>query len=55
MRFTLIIKDSLFEEIQRLRGERIAKEAQSIPMTEIITELIENGLESTKKKGAEKN
>ena len=50
MRFTIIIENGLYQELQRIRGERIQKEGKSLSLSSLIRELLELGLEALKLK-----
>ena len=50
MRFTIILENGLYQEIQCLRGERIQKEGKSLSLSSLIRELIQKGLEVLKEK-----
>ncbi|KKM99526.1 hypothetical protein LCGC14_1146900 [marine sediment metagenome] len=50
MRFTVILDNGLYQELQRLRGERIQKEGKSLPLSSLVRELLRLGLETLKAK-----
>ncbi len=48
LRFTVILDNELYQELQRLRGERIQVEGKSLPLSSLIRELLRLGLEALK-------
>ena len=46
MRFTIIIGNGLYQELQRIRGECIQREGKSLSLSSLIRELIQRGLEA---------
>lgn len=50
MRFTIILDNELYQELQRLRGERIQVQGKSLPLSSLIRELLRLGLEALKAK-----
>ncbi len=50
MRFTLILDNGLYQELQELRGQRIQKEGKSLSLGSLIRELLHLGLEALKTK-----
>ena len=44
MRFTIILENGLYQELQRIRGERIQNEGKSLSLSSLIRELVKIGL-----------
>ncbi len=51
MRFTIILENGLYQDLQRLRGERMQNSGKSLSLSSLIRELIQRGLEALKKEG----
>ena len=50
MRFSITMRDELYQDVQSLRGERIQKESKSLSLSSLISELVQRGLEALKEK-----
>ncbi len=50
MRFTIIMDNGLYQELQRLRGERIQKEVKALSLSSLIRELVQSGLKTLREK-----
>jgi len=48
-RRTVTFSDSLYAEIQRLRGKRIAESGKGLPFSRIVEELVKEGLQKADK------
>lgn len=50
MRLSIVLGNGLYQELQRIRGERIQRKGKSLSFSSLIREVIKMGLEALKEK-----